>query len=71
MQYVGGHLRDIQRAMKNTVGNMGMIFGEGSKRIRRSVGLDTPQLAQYVHRDLQSEAQLLSKNILNCFKSHL
>ena len=65
MQYVGGHLRDIQRAMKNPVGNMGMIFGEGSKRIRRSVGLDSPQLSRYVNSELEAEAQLLAKNILN------
>ena len=64
MQYVGGHLREIQRAMKNPVGNLSMIFEEGTRRIRRTVGLDAPDIAQYVHPELQQEAQQLSKNIL-------
>ncbi|XP_017461308.1 PREDICTED: very long-chain specific acyl-CoA dehydrogenase, mitochondrial-like, partial [Rhagoletis zephyria] len=64
MQYVGGHLREIQRAMKNPVGNLGMIFNEGTRRIKRSVGLETPDIAQYVHPEFHPEAQQLAKNIL-------
>lgn len=64
MQYAGGHLREIQRAMKNPVGNLGMIFEEGSRRFKRSVGLEAPVIQEYVHPKLAAEAQLLSKNIL-------
>jgi len=64
MQYVGGHLKEIQRAMKKPMANMGMIFEEGSRRIRRSIGLDGPDLTQYVHSEFHTEAQQLSKNIL-------
>ena len=65
MQYAGGHLSEIQRAMKNPVANMGMIFEEGSRRIRRSVGLDAPDLTNFVHADLHREAEWLSKDIIS------
>lgn len=64
MQHAGGHLSEIQRAMKNPVANLGMIFEEGSRRIRRSVGLDNPDIAEFVHPEFLPEAQLLSKNIV-------
>ena len=64
LQYVGGHLREIQRAMKNPVANLGMIFEEGSRRLRRTVGLDAPNLNDFVHPSLHLEAQMLSKNIV-------
>lgn len=50
--------------MKNPVANLGMIFEEGSRRLRRSVGLDAPSLGEHVHPHLISEAQLLAKNIM-------
>lgn len=50
--------------MKNPVGNLGMIFSEGSRRLRRSVGLDSPNIQDFVHPELASEAQMLSKNIV-------
>lgn len=64
LQYAGGHLRELQRAMKNPVANLGMIFGEGSRRIRRSVGLTTPNLSEHVHPHFHTEVQLLAKNII-------
>lgn len=50
--------------MKNPVANLGKIVGEGSKRIRRSVGLDAPNISEHVHQKLREEAQILSKNIM-------
>ena len=50
--------------MKNPMANLGMIFEEGTRRIRRSVGLDAPDLTEYVHSEFQPEAQLLAKNIV-------
>lgn len=64
MQSAGGHLKEIQRAMKNPMANLGMIFEEGTRRIRRSVGLDAPDLSEFVHPEFQQEAQQLSKNII-------
>ena len=64
LQYVGGHLKEIQRAMKNPMANLGMIFEEGTRRIRRSVGLDAPDLSEFIHSDFHPEAQQLSKNIM-------
>lgn len=64
MQSAGGHLKEIQRAMKNPMANLGMIFEEGTRRIRRSVGLDAPDLSEFVHSEFQQEAQQLSKNII-------
>ncbi|KAJ6217286.1 hypothetical protein RDWZM_008443 [Blomia tropicalis] len=64
MQYAGGHLREIQSAMKNPIGNLGMLFGAGTKRIRRSIGMDAPDIVQYVHPEFHEEAKLLSKNIV-------
>ncbi len=64
MQSAGGHLKEIQRALKQPVANLGMIFNEGTRRIRRSVGLDAPDLSEFVHSEFQQEAQQLSKNII-------
>ena len=50
--------------MKNPVANLGMIFEEGSRRLRRTVGLDAPNITDYVHPSLHLEAQMLSKNIV-------
>uniref|UniRef100_A0A834V7Z4 Very long-chain specific acyl-CoA dehydrogenase, mitochondrial n=1 Tax=Sarcoptes scabiei TaxID=52283 RepID=A0A834V7Z4_SARSC len=44
LQYAGGHLKELQKAMKNPVANLGMLVGAGSQRLRRSVGLDAPDL---------------------------
>merc|ERR1711973_171322 len=39
MQYAGGHLKQLQKAMKNPTANVSVIFGEAAKRAKRSVGL--------------------------------
>ena len=28
IQYAGGHLQELQRAIKNPIGNFGLVFGE-------------------------------------------
>ena len=35
LQYAGGHLKELQSALKNPAANLGVIFGEGSKRALR------------------------------------
>merc|ERR1719204_2550193 len=32
IQHAGGHLQELQRAIKNPIGNFGLVFGEVSKR---------------------------------------
>ena len=66
LQYAGGHLKELQKAMQNPVGNLGMIFGEGTKRFARTVGLSSgPSLSEYVNPQLRENAALVSKAIQN------
>jgi len=52
--------------MNNPVANLGMIFGEGTKRLKRSVGLSSgPSLSEYVNPQLRDNAALVSKAIEN------
>merc|ERR1712109_2665 len=39
IQYAGGHLRELQKAIKNPIGNFGIFMGEVSKRAGHAVGL--------------------------------
>lgn len=64
LQYAGGHLREIQKAMKNPMANLGLIFMEASKRLKRTAGMDAPNITENIHPSLQAEAQILSKNIM-------
>ena len=66
LQYAGGHLKELQKAMNNPVANLGMIFGEGTKRFARSVGLSSgPSLSEYVNPLLRDNAAHVSKAIQN------
>ena len=35
LQFAGGHLKEVQQALKNPVSSFGAILGEGSKRLLR------------------------------------
>ncbi|CAF2903369.1 unnamed protein product [Rotaria sp. Silwood2] len=62
LQYVGSHLRELQNAVKSF--NLNAIVGEGSKRIRRNIGMSTgPNINEYIHSSLQPSGLLLSKSI--------
>ncbi|CAG2175880.1 unnamed protein product, partial [Oppiella nova] len=65
IQYTGGHLRQLERAVRKPVSNLGTIVGEGTKRFARSVGLggSGASLQDYVHPELRDEAALVSKGI--------
>ncbi|CAG2122676.1 unnamed protein product, partial [Medioppia subpectinata] len=66
LQYAGGHLKELQRAMNNPVANLGVIFGAGTKRFARTVGLSSgPSLSEYVAPQLRDNAALVSKSIQN------
>merc|ERR1719198_1512546 len=53
IQYAGGHLRELQKAIKNPIGNFGIVVGEVSKRAGHAVGLASGNhLAPHVHNNL-------------------
>merc|ERR1712007_296607 len=41
IQYAGGHLRELQKAIKNPIGNFGIVVGEVTKRAGHAVGFAT------------------------------
>ncbi|CAF2947345.1 unnamed protein product [Rotaria sp. Silwood2] len=61
-QYVGLHLRELQKAVKYF--NFNIIVGESSKRLRRGIGI-TPgsNINEYIHSTLHPSGLLLSKSI--------
>lgn len=62
LQHAGGHLKELQNALKNPAANLGLIFDEGAKRVKRAVGLSSGiSLAGNVHPNLGSSAALASK----------
>ena len=64
LQYVGSHLRELQKAVKSF--NLNVIVGEGSKRFRRGIGMASgPEINQYIHSSLHPSGVLLSKSIDN------
>nr|CAD7461654.1 unnamed protein product [Timema tahoe] len=66
IQYAGSHLRELQKAFKNPAANLGLIFGEATKRAIRSVGLSSsPSLSPLVHPSLAPSAALASKSFVH------
>jgi len=64
IQYAGGHLKELQKAIKNPTSNFGFILGEGTKRAKRIVGLSTmPSINDRVHPNLIPCAEMLTKSV--------
>merc|ERR1719432_482013 len=64
LQHAGGHLKQLQKAMKSPTANVSVIFGEAAKRAKRSVGLSNNNaLAGVVHPNLAEQGALTSKAI--------
>lgn len=61
LQYAGGHLRELQQALKNPAANMGLILGEGTKRAKRAIGFTNGGSIEGVHPNLSESAQLLGR----------
>lgn len=59
LQFTGGHLKQLQKAMKS--GNVGVILGEATKRAKRSVGFSQANSLSEVHPKLALQGQLTSK----------
>ncbi|XP_041358344.1 very long-chain specific acyl-CoA dehydrogenase, mitochondrial-like [Gigantopelta aegis] len=57
IQYAGVQLRELQKAMKNPAGNVGLLFGAGAKRAKRMVGVSAGgSFSEFVHPDLSDGA---------------
>ncbi|XP_074991185.1 very long-chain specific acyl-CoA dehydrogenase, mitochondrial [Calonectris borealis] len=57
-QILGVQLRGLQKALKNPLGNVGVLAGEVTRRLRRKAGLGSGlSLRDHVHPDLQESAQ--------------
>lgn len=66
LQSAGSHLKELQKAMRNPVANLGMIFDESAKRVFRAVGLSSgPAVTEFVAPELKESATLVSKSIEN------
>lgn len=64
IQNAGNHLKGLQRALKNPVGNATLLLSEVSKRARRKVGLSTGvTLSNVVHPELRGSSQLVVQAI--------
>ncbi|XP_041841494.1 very long-chain specific acyl-CoA dehydrogenase, mitochondrial [Melanotaenia boesemani] len=63
-QNAGNHLKTLQRALKNPIGNAGLLAGEITKRAKRKAGLSTGLTLQgSVHPELSHSADLTVKAI--------
>lgn len=66
MQYAGAHLKEVQKALKNPLGNIGTIAGYASKMAVRKLGGSTGvslHTNPSVHQDVKESAKLASKSI--------
>jgi len=63
IQYAGGHLRELQKAVKDPISNFGVVFGEVAKRGKTSLGLGSGNaLAEMVHPNLKDVGAQVCKN---------
>merc|ERR1719422_1314898 len=64
IQYAGGHLRELQKAISNPIGNFGIVLGEVTKRGKAAAGLSGGNmLADQVHPNLVESSAQISKNV--------
>lgn len=61
IQYAGGHLKELQRALKNPANNLGLIFKEVSKRAYRKAGIGGVDLTGQVDPSLAESAKLMAQ----------
>ncbi|KAM8897693.1 very long-chain specific acyl-CoA dehydrogenase, mitochondrial [Spinachia spinachia] len=63
-QNAGNQLKSLQKALKNPIGNAGMLAGEIAKRAKRKAGLSTGLTLQgTVHPELAHSGELTTKAI--------
>jgi len=62
IQYAGGHLRELQKAVKSPISNFGVVLGEVSKRAKGGIGIGSGNLlADKVHPNLTDSAAQVCK----------
>merc|ERR1712158_54034 len=64
IQYAGGHLRELQKAVQDPISNFGVVMGEVAKRGKLSLGISHTgnPLAGQVHPNLTAVAAQVCKN---------
>uniref|UniRef100_V9KMZ2 Very long-chain specific acyl-CoA dehydrogenase, mitochondrial n=1 Tax=Callorhinchus milii TaxID=7868 RepID=V9KMZ2_CALMI len=64
IQMAGSRLKGLQKALKNPLGNVGLLVEAMGKRARRKVGLSTGEtLSGFIHPELASSGEMLVKAI--------
>merc|ERR1719239_40593 len=64
IQYAGGHLRELQKAISNPVSNFGVVLGEVAKRGKGAIGIGPGNiLSDQVHPNLSESAALTCKAV--------
>merc|ERR1719220_2685669 len=64
IQYAGGHLRELQKAISHPISNFGVVLGEVAKRGKGAIGVvNSDQLKDKVHPNLSESAALTCKAI--------
>lgn len=58
IQYAGGHLKEVQKALKNPAANLGLIVQQIGSRAARKVGLGGVDLSAHVDPKLADSAKL-------------
>lgn len=61
IQYAGGHLKELQKALKSPANNLGLLFKEVSTRAYRKVGLGGIDLTGHVDPSLANAAKLCAQ----------
>uniref|UniRef100_A0A182NB72 Very long-chain specific acyl-CoA dehydrogenase, mitochondrial n=1 Tax=Anopheles dirus TaxID=7168 RepID=A0A182NB72_9DIPT len=67
IQHAGRDLRELQKALKSPLGNMGVLFAQGTKRVGRSVGTGGTDLSPFVASELQNAAKQCAERIQEHF----
>merc|ERR1712223_989018 len=63
IQYAGGHLRELQKAVQDPISNFGVVMGEVAKRGKQKIGISQSNpLAGQVHPNLNAVSVQVSKN---------
>merc|ERR1711962_1213877 len=64
IQYAGGHLRELQKAVASPISNFGVVLGEVAKRSKTAVGIGSGNLlADQVHPNLVESASQLCNDV--------
>merc|ERR1712001_744016 len=64
IQYAGGHLRELQKAISNPVANFGVVLGEVAKRGKGAIGIGPGNvLGDKVHPNLSESASQLCNDV--------